>query len=415
MVVLRVYRVNAAPEQGESGHGGAARGAARLDLSERRVRSSCSAGNRGLAPWSALGAGIPNEVAGPALQPVFLGSSTSRHPARGYRNHRGIVIVHPPQVEHHRWTPQGFDHPNYGLTPLDGPTLAVLRQLRWRKSPPDRRQLWLALVVAALLHVLFIWVTWQEMRPPPAPAAVHVQRAEVMQVRFIERAVPTDVEPPPPPELPALPPRPRVVLKHVEPVSKDAMTVQLPAASSSTAPPAKLFDNNGQALLPTAASSAPAPSAAGYVQGMPKGDTQIMQNKDVVKYQTTRFNGDWGSGNVVDRALQKAVDKTTVTHTFTLPKGVHIHCGVSLAMLAGGCGGDPPAPPSAKDGDERLNMAPAQSLAPDPQAPKPPSEDACIAMYRAGKPLASGCPVDTPIRAVDAELRERAAGAVSHP
>jgi hypothetical protein len=60
-------------------------------------------------------------------------------------------------------------------------------------------------------------------------------------------------------------------------------------------------------------------------------------------------------------------------------------------------------------------MAPAQSLAPDPQAPKPPSVEACIAMYRAGKPLAHGCPVDTPIRAVDAELRERAAGAVSHP
>jgi hypothetical protein len=415
MVVLRVCRANSAPAQGESGHGGAARGAARLDLSEWRMRSSCSAGNRGQAPWSALGAGIPNEAAGQALQAVFLGSRTSRHPARGYRNHRGTVIVHPPQVEHHRWTPQGFDQPNYGLTPLDGPTLAVLRQLRWRKSPPDRRQLWLALVVAALLHVLFIWVTWQEMRPPPAPAAVHVQPSAVMQVRFIARAAPAIVEPPPPPALPALPPRPRVVLKHLEPVSKEAMTLQLPAVPSTTAPPPQLFDKNGQARLPTTASTAPATPEPGYVQGTPKGDTQIMQNKDVVKYQGTRFNGDWGSGNVVDRALQKAVDKTTVTHTFTLPKGVHIHCGISLAMLAGGCGGDPPAPPSAKDGDERLNMAPAQSLAPDPQAPKPPGVEACIAMYRAGKPLASGCPVDTPIRAVDAELRERAAGAAGHP
>jgi hypothetical protein len=365
--------------------------------------------------WSALGAGIPREPAGQAPQPVFLGSSAPRHPARGYRNHRGIVIVHPQQVEHHRWTPQGYDHPIQGLTPLDGPTLAVLRQLRWRKSPPDHRQLWLALVVAALLHVLFVWVTWQEMRPPPSPPVAHVQRNEVLQIRFIARAAPAAVEPPPPPALPALPPRPRVVLKHVEPVSKDAMTVQLPAAPSSTAPPPQLFDKNGLPLLPTTASSAPAASAPGYVQGVPTGDTQIMQNKDVVKYQGTRFNGDWGGGNVVDRALQKAVDKTTVTHTFTLPKGVHIHCGISLAMLAGGCGGDPPAPPSAKDGDERLNMAPAQSLAPDPQAPKPPSVEACIAMYRAGKPLANGCPVDTPIRAVDAELRERAAGAASHP
>jgi hypothetical protein len=293
--------------------------------------------------------------------------------------------------------------------------LAVLRQLRWRKSPPDRRLLWLALVVAALLHVLFVWVTWLEMRPPLSPPVAHVQRNEVLQIRFIARAAPTAVEPPPPPALPTLPPRPRVVLKHVEPVSKDAMTVQLPAAPSSTAPPPQLFDRNGLPLLPTTAGSVPAASEPGYVQGVPKGDTQIMQNKDVVKYQGTRFNGDWGGGNVVDRALQKAVDKTTVTHTFTLPKGVHIHCGISLAMLAGGCGGDPPAAPSAKDGDERLNMAPAQSLAPDPQAPKPPSMEACIAMYRAGKPLANGCPVDTPIRAVDAEMRDRAAGAASHP
>ena len=97
--------------------------------------------------------------------------------------------------------------------------------------------------------------------------------------------------------------------------------------------------------------------------------------------------------------------------TIRLPGGVRIHCGVSLAMLAGGCGGDPPPPPSAKDGDERLSMAPAKPLGGDAHAPPKPSEEACIAMYRAGKPLAWGCPVDTPNRAVDAELRERAAGA----
>jgi hypothetical protein len=110
-----------------------------------------------------------------------------------------------------------------------------------------------------------------------------------------------------------------VVPKHVEPVSKDAMTVQLPAAPSSSAPPPQLFDKNGQALLPATSGSAPVSPEPGYVQGRPTGDTQIMQTKDVVKYQSTRFNGDWGKGNVVDRALQKAVDKTTVTHTFNLP------------------------------------------------------------------------------------------------
>ena len=56
-------------------------------------------------------------------------------------------------------------------------------------------------------------------------------------------------------------------------------------------------------------------------------------------------------------------------------------------------------------------MAPAKPLDGNAHAPKKPDEAACIAMYRAGKPLAWGCPVDTPNRAVDAELRERAAGA----
>jgi len=371
------------------------------------MRSSCSAGNR------CHGTAVCNEGGKPlqghtASLPRFKRAKASC--PQLIRNHRGIVIVHPPQVEHHRWTSQGYDQPDHGLTPLDGPTLAVLRQLRWRKSPPhDRRLLWLALAVAALLHVLFVWVIWKEMQPRPVPTVVHM-RLDEMQVRFITRAPPTVVQPPPAP--PALPSRPRVAPKHA-PVSKQTMTVQLPASSSSAALP-QLFDKEGRALLPATASSASATPEPGYVQRMPQGDTRIMQDRDVVKYQSTRFNGDWIGGNPVDRALQKAVDKTTVTHTFNLPGGVRIHCGVSLAMLAGGCGGDPPPPPSAKDGDERLNMAPPP-LAPMSHAPKPPSVDACIAMYRAGKPLAYGCPVDTPDRAVDAELRERAAGAASHP
>jgi hypothetical protein len=130
-----------------------------------------------------------------------------------------------------------------------------------------------------------------------------------------------------------------------------------------------------------------------------------MQHSSPVKYQATRFDKDWGRTSPVTDALQKAVDKTTVKHTFHPLPGVRIHCAVSLAMLAGGCGGDPPPPPSPKDGDTRLNMAPAP-LARNPNAPKPPSLAECIAMYRAGKPLADGCPSDTPYRATDAAMRE---------
>ena len=157
-------------------------------------------------------------------------------------------------------------------------------------------------------------------------------------------------------------------------------------------------------LLPTAPAGA---SSAGYVQHGPQGDTQIMHNSNPVATQTTRFDQDWGKGGgPVTRALNKAVEKTTVTHTFHPLPGVRIHCAVTLVALAGGCGGDPPAAPSAKDGDQRLSMAPSRSLAEDPHATAAPGVDECIAQYRAGNPLPYGCPVDTPNRAVDAELHE---------
>ncbi|HEY1588900.1 MAG TPA: hypothetical protein VGG00_04120 [Rhodanobacter sp.] len=292
--------------------------------------------------------------------------------------------------------------------PLDAPSRARLRQLRRRVPWQERRWHVLALVVAMLLHVLFLLVIWGEMHPPAvAPPPVHPE--EVLQVRFITPAPPPAMPPPvPPPQPPAMP---RALPKPHEPVSKGAMTVQLPA-TPKPADTSRLFDSHGQPRLPAAAASAPTP---GYVQNLPQGDTQVMRHDSPIKYQATRFEDDWnGKGNAVDNALQKLVDKTTVKKTINLPGGLRIHCGVSLAMLAGGCGGDPPPPPSAKDGDERLSMA-ATPLAVDPNAPKPPSVEACIAMYRAGKPLASGCPVDTPNRAVDAEVRDRAAGTTTHP
>jgi len=249
-----------------------------------------------------------------------------------------------------------------------------------------------------LLHGLFALVAWYGMRPPPR-AAAEATPEQFMQVRLIDSAPATKAPPPPaPPALPAPPPAPRT---PPVPPAKGALVVQ-------PSPAPRLYDAHGQPLLPPApATSAPVP---GYVQRMPQGDTRIMQHDSPIKYEPTRFEDDWDKGgSAVDSALQKLVDKTTVKKTIRLPGGIRIHCAVSLAMLAGGCGGDPPPPPSAKAGDERLNMAPAST--PDGRAHgfTPPGVAACIAMYRAGKPLAHGCPVDTPNRAVDEELRERAA------
>ncbi|MFK2929984.1 hypothetical protein ISP14_04180 [Dyella agri] len=282
-----------------------------------------------------------------------------------------------------------------------------MRRQRWREPSRGYRLAWLVLLVTGLLHLLFAVVVWRAMRPPPLPPGNAVAATDMLEVRFIPAATaPAAKAPPPVP----LPPPPRAPSRHsTVPAAKQALSVQLPApapAASVAAP--RLFDRNGQIILPAAASTAPLPE---YVQHLPQGDTRIMQHNNPVKYQATRFEKDWGNGttNSIDDALQKAVDKTTVKHTFHLPGGIHIHCAVALAALAGGCGGDPPPPPPPKDGDVRLNMAPARPLAPGLNTPKPPPLSECIALYRAGKPLAEGCPSDTPIRAVDEEMREQRA------
>lgn len=257
-----------------------------------------------------------------------------------------------------------------------------------------------------LLHVLFVLVAWYSMRPPTTRPAPATTPGEFMQVRFISLSPPTVVPPPPALQVPPPPasPRPPPV---VEAPAKGALVL------SPTPTPPPLYDKNGQPILPAASGSAPVP---GYVQPLPQGDRRIMRHDSPVTYQSTRFEKDWHSGgNAFDSALQKLVDKTTLKKTIHLPRGVRIHCAVSIAMLAGGCGGDPPPPPSAKDGDERLNMAPAASLDGRPHGPAPPSVEQCIAMYRAGKPLAHGCPVDTPNRSVDAEAQAHRPAAAKQP
>ncbi len=278
------------------------------------------------------------------------------------------------------------------------------RRQPWRASRRERRQHWPALIVAVLLHGLFVLVIWQQMRPSLPVVAATAPAQEVLQIRFITRAASTAV---PAPARPTPPPLPAVMVAR-EPARKDAISLQVPASPATSVP--RLYDEKGQLVLPAAAASTALPD---YVQRLPQGDTRIMQHRSPVTYQATRFDQDWGKSNAVDSALQKLVDKTTLKKTIRLPRGVRIHCALSLAMLAGGCSGEPPAKPSAKDGDERLSMAPAQSLDGHAHASTPPSEQACIAMYRAGKPLAWGCPVDTPNRAIDAELRERAGRAAS--
>jgi hypothetical protein len=403
MVALSLRNVWGA---GQGGHGRAARDATTAGLSQSAARSSCSAGNRQTSARSVPGAAAWLGKCG-GVQPVSgklcsLSLSTSGH-----------VIAHPTQVEHHRWTAPVREPPGHGLTPLDDATLAKLRQMGWRAPPRHSRRTWMALIVALSLHAVFVAALWHLMQPVPGRAGAP-SVDEVLRVRFITRTPVASLSLPTVPAAPPLPTRRPPPVKTREPASKDAMQIQpRPPTSARDVGPASLFDKDGQPLLPAAAASATTPD---YVQRIPQGDSRVMQHNDLIKYKATRFENYFPppDESVGGAAVRHVVDTVVGSKDVDLPRGIHLKCMTLLGIPIPNCI-NPPAPPSAKDGDERLNMAPAQSLDGVAHHPKPPSEKACIAIYREGKPLPWGCPVDTPNRAVDAELRARTRGAKSQP
>lgn len=293
--------------------------------------------------------------------------------------------------------------------------------MRWRETAgPGTGRRW-ALTGVVLLHALFAMVTWKEMQlrsgasfERPVPAV----RDNALQVRLIAAAPrPMEAAPVtvPAAPVPVLAPRPaparekpsRQALKVLMPSPKPKPQVQAePSTAPATAasipahPRLKLFDKTGQPVLaPAAASTAPAPD---YVQRKPEGDSSVMEHRNALKQPPTSLDKYFPppGENIVQSGARKLVQKISKPHNVRLPGGIHLKC-----TLLGGCQ-DPPPPPSAKDGDMRLSMAPAQPLADIPDAPKPPDVNECIAIYRAGKALPQGCPVDTPARAVDAQMRQ---------
>ena len=259
------------------------------------------------------------------------------------------------------------------------------------------------MLLALALHVLFAALVWQALHSR-APASASTPNHPLV-ARFVPIVLPERIVTP----QPALPVKPRVVARTrtVTPPPPPARR-QRPDDTEITTT-ATLYDRDGLPLLPAPAASAAA--VPGYVQRLPQGDAQVMRHANPLPYQPTRLDKyfpppDESAGGAAVRKIKDAVVKTTAVD---LPGGIHLKCKTLLGIPTPDCV-NPPAPPSAKDGDERLSMAPARPLAEDPHPPaKPPLAD-CIAMYRAGKPLVWGCPVDTPDRAVDDELRRRAAG-----
>ena len=124
---------------------------------------------------------------------------------------------------------------------------------------------------------------------------------------------------------------------------------------------------------PGAAEGAKQGALGGYVQLKPQGDTEVMgHGTPNIGYKPTRFDSDWTpeGESSVDTALRHAVEKTTVAHTFHLPRGVRVECKVIplLPMALFGCDNpDPPPVPVATRVYDRLHLAPANPVA----APSP--------------------------------------------
>jgi len=149
-----------------------------------------------------------------------------------------------------------------------------------------------------------------------------------------------------------------------------------------------------------------------YIQLKPQGDTAVMNHSTPnIGYQPTRFDKDWTpeGESSIDTALRHAVEKTTVAHTFNLPRGVRVECMVIplLPMALFGCGNpDSPPAPLASRIYQRLNLPPVRPLA----APAPATSSAapvaaikldnsvqCADARVAGGPPPPGCETTLPI------------------
>ncbi|UPG89219.1 hypothetical protein L2Y96_17730 [Luteibacter aegosomaticola] len=320
----------------------------------------------------------------------------------------------PPYVESHRLPPEATAR--HGLHPIDPETIRALRAIRHRKPPHDPVRAVLAIVGTLLLHILIILLVQYEMQPRPfADYAKPVDKADVLEVRFIEPTAPpppqANVPPPPPVSEPPPKVRSPEATRPEPPAPKPKEPVKTPAPAENEAPPPapapSLFGKDGQVHLAPAPTSAPT-TQADFVARKPTDDAGVMAHKGPVTYKETKFEKDWApdNENVLNGGIRKAMEATTLKKEVNVG-GTRINCATVFFVLPVGCRGEDPPKPPPKSADGRLNMAPTHSLADGPDVVKPPSEAECIAAFRADKPLPQGCPSDVPLKAIDQEKAEQ--------
>ncbi|HEY3519418.1 MAG TPA: hypothetical protein VGK80_00065, partial [Rhodanobacteraceae bacterium] len=162
--------------------------------------------------------------------------------------------------------------------------------------------------------------------------------------------------PPPPIELPPLRTR-EVSTRRVPAEQRNPNAIT--ATIGETQPSPRLYNKQGQALLPPPSSVA----APEYATPQPN-EPSLMKHSTPLPYQSTRFDKDWAPDkeSLGAKAFRRAVDATTVQKTVRLPGGIKIKCVASPLMIAFGCGPKPPPPPPRNDNDARLSLPPAVSL-----------------------------------------------------
>jgi hypothetical protein len=200
----------------------------------------------------------------------------------------------------------------------------------------------------------------------------------------------------------ATPGEPKGVSAAAEPAGSHG-AVQAPApGNGKESGPGKVGGNR-----PGAAQGELHGAPDGYVQLRPHGDTRIMDHRAPdIGYRPTRFDPDWtpDGESSIDTALRRAVEKTTIKHTFHLPRGVRVGCELRplLPIALFGCGNpDPPPTPVAQKVYDQLDLPPARPLAPPapasvgaPAAARPIELDnsaECATARITGGPLPPGC------------------------
>ncbi|QWT20355.1 hypothetical protein KPL74_21760 [Bacillus sp. NP157] len=322
----------------------------------------------------------------------------------------------PPHVEPHRLLPAATQR--HGLHPIDPATIVALRAIGRRPPPRNRVLVTLAIAVTLVLHILLVLLVQYEMQTRPMSGFARPDdKADVLEVRFIEPAPPppprANVPPPPPVSEPppkvrspeATRPEPPRPPKPKEPAKTDTPAEN--AAPATPAPAPSLYGKDGSINMGTPSGQAP-PTQASFVSRKPTDDAGVMSHKTTVTYKETRFEGDWVPPNetIVQSGVRKVIENTSLKKEVNIG-GQRINCATVLFVLPVGCSGADPSKPPPKSADGRLNMAPSKPLADGPDVVPSPPEAVCIAAFRADKPMPQGCPSDVPLKAIELEKAEQ--------